>query len=659
MVYVFVNPGEGSMAGVLVNVVTLSLFFLPGALAACSDPVHLLITTPKKMKALEGSCLQVPCNYRAVDGGNANFDKTKKIVGIWTNLDSNIDSVNITGNLTELNCTSVFFNLAQGQKEYFFRIENDEFKATADCDGLHITVKDSPWNSTITISGDLKEKERVTITCSAVTPCPHSPPELTWNLQQDSHTQTKKYKDGTLKTKIQKIITLSDTHDGYTINCSATYPVNGGKDFKTSLTVKTLSVSYAPKNTSASISPAGLVSAGSWVNLTCSSRANPPVSSFTWFKKREHGDMRVAEGDFYSLNVTDGGEYYCVASNNVGNQTSNNIPINVIDSPWSPTMTISGDLKENERVNITCSAVTPCPHSPPELTWNLQQDSHTQTEKNKDGTLKTKIQEIITLSDTHDGYNISCSARYPVNGGKPFKTSQTVKTLSVSYAPKNTSASISPAGLVSAGSWVNLTCSSRANPPVSSFTWFKKREHGDMRVAEGDFYSLNVTDGGVYYCVAKNSVGNQTSPDIHLNVDGLPGGFLLWQILRYIIGFIFLVGCVCVVIWSRRTKDTNSTMQQLQILPPSGHLLIPLTCASPPISTPGFHGHQFPFIYRPTSTCPLPDCLVFMSSFPAFLSLSVSACLLLCLIHGFWIFACSLWICLPVCPVFVSCLRLI
>ncbi|XP_061570023.1 B-cell receptor CD22-like [Cololabis saira] len=379
----------------------------------------------------------------------------------------------------------------------------------------------------MTIPGDLKENERVTITCSAVTPCPHSPPELTWNLQQDSHTQTEKNKDGTLKTKIQEIITLSDTHDGYTISCSATYPVKGGKPFKKSQTVKTLSVSYAPKNTSASISPAGLVSAGSWVNLTCSSRANPPVSSFTWFKKSEHGDMRVAEGDFYSLNVTDGGVYYCMAKNDLGSQTSPDIHLNVEDktSPWSPTMTISGDLKENERVTITCSAVTPCPHSPPELTWNLQQESHTQTKKNKDGTLRTKIKKIITLSDTHDGYTISCSARYPVNGGKPFKTSQTVKTLSVSYAPKNTSASISPAGLVSAGSWVNLTCSSRANPPVSSFTWFKKREHGDLEVAEGDFYSLNVTDGEVYYCVAKNSVGSQTSPDIlfDLNITGITG----------------------------------------------------------------------------------------------------------------------------------------
>ncbi|XP_013763619.1 vascular cell adhesion protein 1-like, partial [Pundamilia nyererei] len=186
-------------------------------------------------------------------------------------------------------------------------------------------------------------------------------------------------------------------------------------------------------------------------------------------------------------------------------------------SPWRPDITIPGDLKEKESVTITCSALTPCPHSPPQLTWNLQQDSHNKIEQNTDGSSTTKIQQNITLSDTHDGKKISCSARYPVNQGNDTKTAETEETLSVSYAPKNTSASISPSGLVSAGSWVKLTCSSRAKP-VSSFTWFKKSRDGAVKVSEGEIYSFNVTDGGVYYCVATNDLGNQTSAEIHVTV---------------------------------------------------------------------------------------------------------------------------------------------
>ncbi|XP_013763381.1 B-cell receptor CD22-like, partial [Pundamilia nyererei] len=181
-----------------------------------------------------------------------------------------------------------------------------------------------------------------------------------------------------------------------------------------------------------------------------------------------------------------------------------------------------------------------------QLTWNLQQDSHNKIEKNTDGSFTTKIQQNITLSVTHDGKKISCSARYPVNQGNDTKTAETEETLSVSYAPKDTSASISPSGLVSAGSWVKLTCSSRAKPPVSSFTWFKKGRDGAVKVSEGEIYSFNVTDGGVYYCVATNDLGNQTSAESHVTVGGKP---VLWgAAVGAIIGIIILI-CMVFILW--------------------------------------------------------------------------------------------------------------
>ncbi|KAM4718251.1 sialic acid-binding Ig-like lectin 13 [Anableps anableps] len=494
------------------NVVTfnmlLSVFLLQGALAHnCGDnPASLSITTPKNVEALNGSCLEIPCSFNTKE---ASFDSTRTIYGVWMKRNLNFGSdpnvvifnssksvntypLKIIGNLTDKNCTTLFPYLNTSLTDrYFFRIENEPFKATACADPLQINVKESAWPPSINISvGDLKEHQSVNITCSALTPCPHSPPELTWNLQQDSHRQTEKNTDGTLTTKIQETITLSDTHDGYNISCSARYPVNGGN--QTAETEVTLSVSYAPRNTSASISPSGLVSAGSWVELSCSSRARPPPS-FTWFKSSKDGAINVSVGQVYSFNTSEGGEFYCRAKNDLGNETSLIIRLRIKDSPWPPSIDIPvGDLKEHQSVTITCSALTPCPHSPPELTWNLQQDSHRQTEKNTDGTLTTKIQETITLSDTHDGYNISCSARYPVNGGN--QTAETEVTLSVSYAPRNTSASISPSGLVSAGSWVELSCSSRANPPPS-FTWIRDSAEGAREVLVGDVLKFRVIEG--------------------------------------------------------------------------------------------------------------------------------------------------------------------
>ncbi|XP_038581456.1 vascular cell adhesion protein 1-like [Micropterus salmoides] len=322
----------------------LSVLFVSGVLADCSKPAAFFITAPQKIEALSGSCLQIPCNFSVKPG--QEFDSRKETFGVWIKSDSrfqinpenvifnsrgtvNTYRMRITGNLSQKNCSTLFSSLLTSYTNtYFFRIENKLFMATASCDPLQITVKDSPPSPRIEIPADLKEKQSVTITCSASTPCPHSPPKLTWNLQQDSHSNTEENTDRTFTTKIQETITLSDQHDGYNITCSATYPVNEGKDVKTAEERKTLSVSYAPRDTSVSISPSGLVSAGSWVNLTCSSRAKPPVSRFTWFKSSKDGPKNVSVGEVYSFkvtNVTDGGVYYCVATNDLGNETSSEI----------------------------------------------------------------------------------------------------------------------------------------------------------------------------------------------------------------------------------------------------------------------------------------------------------------------------------------------
>ncbi|XP_032408032.1 sialic acid-binding Ig-like lectin 13 [Xiphophorus hellerii] len=328
----------------------LSVFLLPGVLADyCSRAAPALsVTAPKEIEALTGSCLQIPCSFNT---GQTTFDNSGAVVGIWMkhNLDFKGDPRNvifnstrtdstyqleIIGNLREKNCTTLFRDLNSSHVDrYFFRVENGPFRATACSNPIKIRVKDSPWSPSIDVPSDLKEHQSVTITCSAFTPCPHSPPELTWNLQQDSLRQTEKNTDGIFTTKIQENITLSDTHDGYNIRCSATYPVIGGN--KTEVKAVMLNVSYAPRNTSASISPSGLVSAGSWVELSCSSRAKPPPS-FTWFRNNKHGAMNVSVEQIYSFNVTDGGEFHCVAANHLGNQMSPIISISNKGPTGSP-----------------------------------------------------------------------------------------------------------------------------------------------------------------------------------------------------------------------------------------------------------------------------------------------------------------------------------
>ncbi|XP_014830190.1 PREDICTED: vascular cell adhesion protein 1-like [Poecilia mexicana] len=164
---------------------------------------------------------------------------------------------------------------------------------------------------------------------------------------------------------------------------------------------------------------------------------------------------------------------------------------------------------------------------------------------------------MCLTSNTHDGYNISCSARYPVIGGT--KTAETEVTLNVSYAPKDTSASISPSGLVSAGSWVELSCSSRAKPPPR-FTWFRISRHEAINVSVGQVYNFSASEGGEYYCVATNELGNKTSSVILVITKG--ENLLVPVTVVIIVVICFLVFLV-VSIWYFMSK--HSAPQKAQV----------------------------------------------------------------------------------------------
>ena len=133
-----------------------SRFWFTGALADCTQRSGLFITAPKKMEALSGSCLQIPCNFRPKS--ELLFDSSREIFGVWIKNDhafdnnpkdvifnssgtDNIYPMKITGNLREKNCTTLFYNLISNYSNtYYFRIEISPNKATAICDPLQINI---------------------------------------------------------------------------------------------------------------------------------------------------------------------------------------------------------------------------------------------------------------------------------------------------------------------------------------------------------------------------------------------------------------------------------------------------------------------------------------------------------------------------------------
>ncbi|MEQ2270301.1 hypothetical protein XENORESO_019133, partial [Xenotaenia resolanae] len=130
----------------------LSAFFLPGIYAnSCDERTPLvIITTPKPTEALNGSCFNVPCSFTAAPGDTV-FDSSKETRGAWIKDGNDIYNINngvhtnlveITGKLSQKNCTSLFSDINASQAgKYFLRIENGGYKATACSDPLQIIVE--------------------------------------------------------------------------------------------------------------------------------------------------------------------------------------------------------------------------------------------------------------------------------------------------------------------------------------------------------------------------------------------------------------------------------------------------------------------------------------------------------------------------------------
>ncbi|XP_042170930.1 B-cell receptor CD22-like [Oncorhynchus tshawytscha] len=135
---------------------------------------------------------------------------------------------------------------------------------------------------------------------------------------------------------------------------------------------------YGPRNTSVSVSPSGEIVEGSSVTLTCSSDANPPVQSYTWWYKKNGGDYQSMTGPqhvFNQIQSSDTGEYYCVSQNEMGTDRSRTINMDVKYAPKNTSVSVSpsGEIVEGSSVTLTCSSDA----NPPvdKYTWYFQNET--------------------------------------------------------------------------------------------------------------------------------------------------------------------------------------------------------------------------------------------------------------------------------------------
>ncbi|XP_078788819.1 B-cell receptor CD22 isoform X2 [Oryzias latipes] len=122
-----------------------------------------------------------------------------------------------------------------------------------------------------------------------------------------------------------------------------------------------LNVTYSPKDTHVLVSPRRDIREGSHVNMSCVTFSHPPPSRYSWY--RIQGDQLMAKGNFQNLifpsvHAHHTGQYYCVASNRLGSQTSPVVTLTVLYPPKNTSILArpSPVVDAGRPLTLTCSS---------------------------------------------------------------------------------------------------------------------------------------------------------------------------------------------------------------------------------------------------------------------------------------------------------------
>ncbi|XP_063800046.1 sialic acid-binding Ig-like lectin 13 isoform X1 [Pseudophryne corroboree] len=285
-------------------------------------------TIPYSIDALRGSCVEIPCTFsHPTHAKDYNFFwylyRRTGLPQIFNNRtpDDIIDEYRgrtfLVGN-TSRSC-SLIINNVQTKEGYFpgvnidinsYEINNGKF--------TRVFITDSPRKPLITGTEDMEEKKTCKLVCSVNHTCASRPPTITWN--KVGHEITVRHEElsrGIWRIESEMSYIPSYTEDNTQLECTATFPNN-----ITSVQSVTLNITYGPKNTTISIVGNMETEEGDNVTLRCTSRANPPVTNYTWYKIGDSKILLQERDDTITVQNLTSEKYICSASNAMGTAES-------------------------------------------------------------------------------------------------------------------------------------------------------------------------------------------------------------------------------------------------------------------------------------------------------------------------------------------------
>ncbi|CAL8321486.1 unnamed protein product [Boreogadus saida] len=359
-------------------------------------------------------------------------------------------------------------------------------------EGLHSPLVYAPKTPSVTVSpsGEIKEGSSVTLSCSSDA---NPAANYTWFKDISPH-NSREMKQGP-QLVFRRILSAD----------SGQYYCLAQTELRTKSELIYITVKYAPKTPSVTVSPSGEIKEGSSVTLSCSSDSNP-AATYTWFRvTRGYPYKEMKEGQqlvFRRILSSQSGQYRCKATNKWG-KDSVTYSINVNYGPKNTSLlsSPSGEIKEGSSVTLSCSS-----DANPAATYTWLKNNQPLLW----GPSQPHTFPSVRLED-RGTYRCHAENQYGQLGSNSI-------FLDVTYDPNTPLVTVSPSGEIEEGSSVTLSCSRDANP-AANYTWF--REHEDSVKASGQNYTItNITSehGGNYYCQAHNAIGFHNSTFLLIKV---------------------------------------------------------------------------------------------------------------------------------------------
>ncbi|CAL8261900.1 unnamed protein product [Boreogadus saida] len=319
---------------------------------------------PERVTTLSGSCVTVPCSFNVADWNKNKITSGCKPLWFKEYNGPEITSVTFRGDLEAYNCTTEFNDVQENVSPLFsIECETPFLKFTFKHYPVNIQIKGLPDAPRLTTPKEpVVEGTPVGLGCSAPSYCHTHPPTVTWTPALGLSTQLQQ--DDTVTSTLT--FNASHLHHGNNVSCTAAYYIPSGNKTVTSTRYQ-LSISYAPRNTSAVGSPCLPVREGGCLNLTCTSHANPAVSEVIWY--RIHGEhiLKIGTGSSLSVQLWNTNDvFFCVVRNDFGKDKSNDYKINIQTPPR--ILPSSGCSRIAAWVRCSCDSVG---RPSPSLEWRL------------------------------------------------------------------------------------------------------------------------------------------------------------------------------------------------------------------------------------------------------------------------------------------------